>query len=207
MYSLYCPSCNHTSEQPFVRVGAVARCESCGVVYRIGREHYAHHAAPRHELKASEADPLLPHGKPAGVDAAQQPSGLTGLSGLMEQERQAAARSAQPEPTPDPLPEATPGSGSGLRGMQPASPGPGSGLRRLSRWMRRDGAGSEPAHRRMQATLLALALGLVLAVAALLLMLYLVRDPSAAAADVGPHAGSVEPLTRGLVGGLSCFCL
>ena len=175
MYALYCPSCKHTTEQPFVRVGAIVRCVSCGHVYRIGTEHFEHHAAPQYELTNGEPDPLLPNGKPASVNKVGESSGLTGLAGLMDEERRAAARATKPNPRTQPVPEASVGSGSGLSQMQPApepvGPRPSVGPRpRRPRGRHRHRR--QLKHRQTQRILMLLAIGLAATVIALLAMLY-----------------------------------
>jgi hypothetical protein len=183
MYSLYCPACKHVTEQPFVRIGAIVHCGSCGQVYRVGREHLSHQASPRLELASGETDPLLPNGKPARLEATQHSSGLTGLSGLMEQERRQAKRATKPNPKVQPLPEASSGSGSGLPSVKPApvepttAGRPRAGRDSSSARRRRPHGHRKQAYRQTQRLLVILAIALTGAVIALAALLYYARGP------------------------------
>ncbi len=93
MYELTCPSCRHVVRAPFVRVGAVVACESCGSRYRVAAEHIVRRAAEGAGTVAEMSAPAAP-GEALHVDSSGSMVGLSGLSEMMQREGDAPPAAA-----------------------------------------------------------------------------------------------------------------
>ena len=82
MYELVCPSCGVKRPSPFVRFGAVTRCDSCGYTYRIDRAHVTRAPPPGKPPPPPGPAPLIADPPPPEDPSAG--SSITGLSGLSE---------------------------------------------------------------------------------------------------------------------------
>ena len=83
MYELACPSCGVKRATPFVRLGAVTRCDACSTVYRIGPPHVTRPQPAGAKPAAPAPDRVLITDPPPPDDPAGG-SSITGLSGLSE---------------------------------------------------------------------------------------------------------------------------
>ena len=91
MYHLTCPTCQDVTDSPFVRSGAVVRCESCRQKYRIKSAHFERviHTGPRtldeadSVLRSDSVDIEPDEASPVSIDDDGNVVGLSGLSELM----------------------------------------------------------------------------------------------------------------------------
>jgi len=93
-YQLHCPSCEHTSESPFVRVGAMAQCPACGSIYRIKAGHVMR---PQRAVSRSiSVNEMTGSGSPIATADEEEAVTLSGLSELIEREAGPLRRSQRP---------------------------------------------------------------------------------------------------------------
>ena len=93
VYQLTCPTCQSMTESPFVRSGAVVRCESCRNKYRIKTAHVERvlTTGPRTldeteaVLRTDSVDIDPDEASPVSIDDEGNVVGLSGLSELMRQ--------------------------------------------------------------------------------------------------------------------------
>ena len=126
-YQLVCPSCQERVNSPFVRVGAMVRCGSCGHTYRVQESQVMRSIAP--PAKPEYVQAIRKQAEDPGED---EPVTLSGLSDLMQREA-GPTRQASGSPLPAGRPAPRRANAAGAQ----SGVGPGGGVAGGGRTTRR----------------------------------------------------------------------